>query len=645
MASKTGKLTKRRSTPVGGNKPRQGQKGRVVTSTRSPGRFGQEELFIVVALAVATLAVYGQVVGHQFIGLDDDVYVRDNPMVMGGLTLKGIIWAFTTFYDSNWHPLTWLSHMVDVQMFGLNAGGHLLINTLIHLSNTFLLFLFLKRVTGARWESAIVAALFALHPLHVESVAWAVERKDTLSTLFGLLCLLAYARYAERSTPGRYALVFLWLGLGLMAKPMLVTWPFVLLLLDYWPLRRIDWRPDDGIKRFTKAWLPLIREKLPLFCLVAVSMVVTYLAQSHQEAAGRVFDAPLALRFPNALVSFVKYVILTFWPRGLAVYYPLSRSGLPFWQPALAVFVLAVVTAVALREASKRPWLIVGWLWFVGTLIPVLGLMQVGIGEAMADRYHYVPSIGLFVALVFGFADLANGWRIGRVATTMVPAVILLLLAYLTAVQASRWRDTETLFEHTLSVTSDNVVIEYNLGRFLGQQRKYDQAIPHFAEALRIKPDFFDALVNAGLFFLKQGKTDEAISYYHRALDVKPDSANAHMQLALALVQQERKDDAVEEFHKAVDLAPNDPDIRTNLGLTLARQGKLSEASAQLNEALRINPASAEAHNNLGLVFLMAGQPEKSLPHFTEALSLKPNFTVARDNVARAQKQIELRKK
>jgi tetratricopeptide (TPR) repeat protein len=491
VASKTGRLRKQHRPSVGGDKPRYGQGRRVVESTRSPRSFGRGELFIAVALAVATLAVYGQVVSHQFIGLDDDIYIRDNPMVAGGLTQKGIIWALTTFYDSNWHPLTWLSHMVDVQMFGLNAGGHLLMNTLIHISNTLLLFLFLKRVVGARWRSAIVAALFALHPLHVESVAWAVERKDTLSTLFGLLSLLAYARYAEGPSPKRYALVALWLGLGLMAKPMLVTWPFVLLLLDYWPLRRLEWRPADGIKRFVKAWLPLIREKLPLFWLVAASVVVTYLAQSHEETMGRVFDAPLSLRFPNALVSSVKYLLLTFWPGDRALYYPFSRTGLPIWQPALAVLVLTVITAVALREARERPWLIVGWLWFVGTLIPVIGLVQVGIGEAMADRYHYIPSIGLFVALVFGLADLANAWRIGRVAIATTSAVVLLLLASLTAIQTSRWRDTETLFKHTLSVTSDNLVIEYNLGRVLGQQKKYDQAIPHFAEALRIKPDFF----------------------------------------------------------------------------------------------------------------------------------------------------------
>ena len=597
------------------------------------------------ALAVATLAVYGQVISHQFISLDDDVYIRDNPMVAGGLTLKGIAWAFTTFHDSNWHPLTWLSHMVDSEIFGLNAGGPLLVNALIHVSNTLLLFLFLKRVTGASWRSAIVAALFALHPLHVESVAWAIERKDTLSTFFGLLSLLAYARYAEAPSWKRYALVALWLGLGLMAKPMLVTWPFVLLLLDYWPLRRLEWQPADGITRLARAWVPLIREKLPLFCLAAASMVVTYVAQAYGGTVLALVDAPFPLRLSNALASYAKYLLLTVWPSGLGVYYPLSPAGVPAWQLVAAVVLLFAITAMALKEARKRPYLIIGWLWFLGTLVPVIGLVQVGVGPAMADRYHYIPSIGLFMAIIFGLADLAIAWRIGRISIAVASAAVLVLFGSLAAFQVSRWRDSMTLFERTLSVTSDNLVIHFNLGHFLGQQGKYDEAVPHFAEALRIKPDFFDALINMGVSLLDQGRSAEAISYFHRALGVKPDNAKAHMQLALALVKQEKGDDALQQAYKATELDPNDADIRTNIGLMLARRKKLSEAAAQLNEALRLNPNSAEAHNNLGLVFLMAGQPEKSLPHFSTALRLKPNFTVASDNLRRAQIQIDARQK
>ena len=605
------------------------------------GSFSRTELLLAAALAVATLAAYGQVIGHQFINLDDDIYIRENRMVIGGLTLKGIAWAFTTFYDSNWHPLTWLSHMVDSQIFGPNAGGHLLVNALVHVANTLLLFLFLKRVTGASWRSAIVAALFALHPLHVESVAWAIERKDTLSTFFGLLSLLAYASYAEAPSWKRYMLVALWLGCGLMAKPTLVTWPFVLLLLDYWPLRRLEWQPAEGIGRFAKDWVPLIREKLPLFCLVAASMVVTYLAQSY--AGTRAFvEASFLLRLSNALAAYGKYLFLTVWPSGLAVNYPLSPEGVPVWQVAAAGVLLLAITAIAIREARKRPYLITGWLWFLGTLVPLIGLVQIGGGRAMADRYYYIPSIGLFVAIVFGFADLAIGWRIGRVTIAAVSAIALLILSSLTVLQVSRWRDSITLFKWTLSVTSNNALIHNQLGVILNRQGKHDEAIAHFTEALRIKPDYFHALANMGWALGQQGKAAEAISFLQRALAVRPDSADTHRQLGQILARQGKNDDALREFVKA---NPNDFDIRVRLGETLTRQGKLAEAIVQLNEALRIKPDSADVHNNLGLLLLMTGEAEKSLPHFSTALRLKPDLAVAQENLARAQKQIDARQK
>ena len=596
------------------------------------------------ALALATLAVYGQVIGHQFIDLDDDLSIRDNPMVSGGVTLKGIAWAFTTFHDSNWHPLTWLSHMVDCQIFGLNAGGHLFVNALIHVANTLLLFLLLQRLTGASWRSAIVAGLFALHPLHVESVAWAVERKDTLSTFFGLLSLLAYARYAGAPSFKRYVLVALWLSLGLMAKSMLVTWPFVFLLLDYWPLRRLKWEPADGLGRFAKAWVPLVREKLPLFCLVAASIVATYLAQSSGGTQALV-EAPFPLRLSNAIVSYAKYLLLTGWPSELGVYYPLSPGGVPVWQLAVAIVVIAAITAFALREARERPYLIVGWLWFLGTLIPVIGLVRVGVGFAMADRYHYIPSIGLFVAVVFGLADLASARHVGRAGIATVSAIVLLLLGSLAAIQVRYWRASMPLFERTLSVTSNNMLIQNQLGSVLNRQGKPADAILHFDEALRIKPNYFHALANMARVLQQQGKTAEAIEFYRRALRVRPDSVKAHMQLALVLVKAEKGDEALEQFHEAMKLAPNDPDVRTNFGVMLARQGKLTEAIVQLTEALRLEPDSADSQNNLGLVVLMAGQPEKSIPYFSAALRLKPNFAAASENLKRAQRQIDARPK
>jgi protein O-mannosyl-transferase len=553
---------------------------RVVEPEQSATTFGRNELFIAFGLLAVTLTVYAQVMSHQFIILDDNRYIRENPIVNEGLSLTGIAWAFTTFHAANWHPLTWLSHMLDSQIFGLNAGGHLLVNALIHASNTVLLFLFLSRVTGAKWQSAVVAALFALHPLHVESVAWAAERKDTLSTFFGLLSLVAYARYVETTSWKHYAFVAVALALGLMAKPMLVTWPFVLLLLDYWPLRRYQWQPATGTEGFVRALVPLVREKLPLFCLVAASMVITFIAQSHGGAVRTLVDVPVSLRLSNAIVSYAKYLLMTVWPSDLAVYYPFPRTGVPVWQLACALVLLAVITAVALRQARERPYLLMGWLWFVGTLVPVIGLVQVG-GAAMADRYHYVPSIGLFVAFVFGLSDIACAFRIDRVAMGALTVVALSILACLTAVQISRWRNNTTLFQYTASLIPDNRMIENNLGTTLGESGRYDEAAAHFAKALRIEPDFLEVI--------------------------------------------------------------SDADIRENLGLLLARQGKAAEAVEQLNEALRLNPNNADAHNNLGVILLRSGKAEESIPHFSAAIRLKPELAVARDNLKRAQAQIKTR--
>ena len=527
-----------------------------------------------------TLLLYAPVMNHQFILLDDNRYIRENPIVNRGLSLSGIAWAFTTFHAANWHPLTWLSHMLDSQFFGLNAGGHLLVNALIHAANTLLLFLFLRRVTGAKWQSAIVAALFALHPLHVESVAWAAERKDTLSTFFGLLALLAYARYVERPSWKRYGLVALALALGLMAKPMLVTWPFALLLLDYWPLRRIQWQRATGAAGLGKALVPLVREKLPLFCLAAASMVITFIAQSYGGAVRTLVQVPFSLRVANAIVSCAKYLFQTMWPLDLVVYYPFSRTGVPAGQLLSAIVLLTVITVFVFRQAIERPYLLVGWLWFVGTLVPVMGLVTVG-GAAMADRYYYIPSIGLFTAIVFGLSDLVADFRINRGIVGTITIGALSILTFLTSAQIDRWRNSLTLFQYTASLVPDNRMIENNLGTILGDNGKYDEAAAHFEKALRTQPDFLETT--------------------------------------------------------------SDADIRNNFGLLLARQGKLTEAAGQLNKALRLDPNSAETHEALGVVLAMSGKPEESIPHFLAALRIKPDWALAKDNLKRAQNQINKR--
>jgi tetratricopeptide (TPR) repeat protein len=632
---------------------RTGRKRKVAGSTAANKRsavplrhattFGRPDLLILLGLAVMTFAIYAQVMGHQFITLDDPTYIQENPMVNRGVTLAGLAWAFSTFHATNWHPLTWISHMIDCQLFGTNAGRHLLVNALIHVANTLLVFWFLLRTTHARWPSALVAALFALHPLHVESVAWASERKDTLSTFFGLLSLIAYVRYAEAPSSGRYAWTAITLALGLLAKPMLVTWPFVMLLLDYWPLRRLadpmaKEHPRRGSHREAATGIAsLVWEKLPLFAIVVASAVITFVAQSHGRAVRTFADAPIALRLSNALVSYAKYLLLTFWPNDLAVYYPFA--GIPAWQIIGAAFLLIGITAFCFSQRKIRPYLIVGWLWFLGTLVPVIGLVQVG-GQIMADRYFYIPSIGLFIPLVFGLADVAKRWRVAPSLCAAIAGVVLLALATLTNVQIQRWRDSFTLFEHTLAVTPPNLRIEHNLGVALGASSRYDEAATHFAKTLQIDPNFYDGLVAMGVTRAHQGQVPEAIDYFQAAIRSQPDAPKAHVQLAHALWTQNRDEAALKEMRHASQFAPKDADVRADFGLALGLVGRIPEAIEQLHEALRLNPSSAEAHNNLGLTLLASGRARESIHEFEAAIRLKPELKGAADNLRRAQSQL-----
>ena len=602
------------------------------------------DLVILLGLAVMTFGIYAQVIGHQFITLDDPTYIQENPMVNRGVTLAGLAWAFTTFHATNWHPLTWISHMVDCQLFGTNAGRHLLVNGLFHVANTLLVFWFLLRTTHARWPSALVAALFALHPLHVESVAWASERKDTLSTCFGLLSLIAYVRYAKAPSISRYGWVAITLALGLLAKPMLVTWPLVMLLIDYWPLGRFNSKAVErrlgGASRSEAATATaLVIEKLPLFALAAASAIITFIAQSHGGAVRTFAAAPIAFRLSNALVSYAKYLLLTFWPNNLAVYYPLAPTGIPAWQIIGAALLLIAITALCFFQRRIRPYLIMGWLWFLGTLVPVIGLVQVG-GQTMADRYFYIPSIGLFIALVFGLADIVRSCRVAPSLSVGIAGGVLLIFAILTNLQIRRWRNSFTLFEHTLAVTAPNLHIEHNLGLALGGSGRYDEAAAHFEKALQIDPNFYDALVGMGVTRDFQGRLPEAIAYFQAAIHSQPDAATAHLQLGRALWKQNRDEAALEEMRRASELAPKDADIRADFALALELVGKMPEAIEQFQEALRMNPYNAEAHANLGLALLASGKPRESIPEFETALRLKPELTGAADNLRRVQAQL-----
>jgi tetratricopeptide (TPR) repeat protein len=536
--------------------------------------------------------------------------------------------------------------MIDSQLFGVFAGGHLLVNALIHTANTLLVFWLLLGTTHARWSSALVAALFALHPLHVESVAWAAERKDTLSTFFGLLCLIAYVRYAEAPSVRRYAWTAITLALGLMAKPMLVTWPFVMLLLDYWPLGRFgaavgtsrcDVRASH--REAATGIGSLVWEKIPLFAIVAASAVVTTVAQSRGGAVRTFEDASLALRLSNALVSYAKYVLRAFWPNDLAVFYPFPGTDIPAWQTIGAALLLIGITAFCLFQRKIRPYLIVGWLWFLGTLVPVIGLVQVG-GQTMADRYFYIPSIGLFIAIVFGLADIAERLRVAPWVSAAIANVVILVLATLTNAQIHRWSDSFTLFEHTLAVTPPNAAIERSLGYALQRSGRIDEAAAHFEKALQLTPDDHMALLYLGVCRFYQGRVPEAIEYAQATIRLQPDAAKAHDLLGMSLAMQNRYDTALDEERRAVELAPKDAEIRNDLGAALTRLGRIPEAIDQFHEALRLNPNNAPAHTNLGSVLLASGKAQESIPEFEAALRLDPKSKAAADGLRQAEAQL-----
>ena len=571
----------------------------------------RSEACIWLILITAVLLVYWQVGDHEFINYDDNVYITDNAQVQKGLTSKGIIWAFTTSHTGNWHPLTWISHMLDCELYGLNPRGHHLTNVLLHMANAILLFVVLRWMTGAIWRSGLVAALFALHPLHVESVAWAAERKDVLSTFFWLLTMVAYVHYVNRPGGKRYLLVLVTFFLGLMAKPMLVTLPFVLLLLDYWPLNRFKPRAvtgsvEDQSLGFQSSGddkLPILKavmEKTPLFLMSLFSCVVTVMAQQEAGAISTLEIVPFKLRIANGLVSFVAYMGKMIWPQDLAVFYPHPISDLQIWKPVAAGLFLLIVSTVALWVAQRCRYVLVGWLWYLGTLVPVIGLVQVG-EQAMADRYTYVPLIGLFIVVVWGFADLVKGWRSRRWVVSVSAAVMVLALMAGSWLQVAHWKNSVKLFKHALDATSNNYVAHYTLGNALALQGNLTGATSHYNKALQINPNFAEAHNNLGNALTLQGNLTGATSHYNKALQINPDHAEAHLNLAVGLDRQGKHQEAIQHYAEVLRINPHDAQSHNNLGVALAEQGRLKEAVAHFTEALRIDPNFKEAQRNLDL--------------------------------------------
>ena len=573
----------------------------------------QRDLWIYVLLVTSVFAVYGQVLHFDFVNYDDPDYITDNAHVRAGLTAEGAAWAFGSSFAGNWFPLTWLSHMMDCEIFGLRAGWHHLTNVWIHALSTLLLFALLRRMTGSRWPSAVVAFLFALHPLHVQSVAWIAERKDVLSALFWMLTLWAYAGYVARPGAGRYALLASTFCLGLMAKPMLVTLPVVLFLLDYWPLRR------DA-----RLW-SRIREKLPLIAISIAASVVTYLVQHRAKATASLELVPVATRFENALVSYVVYIAKMFWPTGLAVFYPYSRGSLA-GPAALAGIALAAVTVLVVRAFTRRPYLAVGWLWYLCTLVPVIGLVQVG-AQARADRYMYIPMIGLAIALAWSAEELLRSRPRTRIALTAAAGAAC---AVVTWTQVGYWQDGYSLFQHAVAVTTDNWVARFNLASLLDVRGQDQEAITQLREVVRLKPNFAVAHAELGQILARQGQTEEGILELQAAVRLKPDDADAHYRLGSALGTVGRTDQAAAEFSETVRLQPDNADAHYNLGIALAGQEKLQEAAGEFGAAVRLRPDDAYASFNWGITLARLGRIDEAIAAFSKAIQLKPDFAEAR---------------
>jgi tetratricopeptide (TPR) repeat protein len=634
------------------------------------------KLFVYLVLALATLVVYWQVWRHEFINFDDNLYVYNNSQVKAGLKGEGLVWAFTTPHAYNWHPVTWISHMLDCQLYRLNPGAHHFTNVLFHTANALLLLLLLARITGNFWSSVFVAALFALHPLHVESVAWLSERKDVLSTFFWMLTTLAYVRYVEHTSVMRYLTMLVLFAFGLMAKQMLVTLPFVLLLLDYWPLKRLTFEKHSsahsGPGVASVGIRQCILEKLPLLLLSALAAVIVFRIQQSSVVMKSITEYSLLCRAGNALVAYTVYVGKMLWPRHLAIMYPHPGYNLPLWQVAASGSLLAAITAAAIWKIRARPYLAVGWLWYLGTLVPVIGLVQVGL-QANADRYTYIPLIGIFIIIAWGVPDLLARLHYRRLILSLSATIFLLVLGLLTWRQVRHWRDSATLYRHAAAVVPNNRWAYHRLAQTLLSQGKADQAIANFTRALQIKPDYLEPRCqlarvltdhgklgealqhytralqfNSGFgpahsgmadVLIKQRKPEQAAFHYRQALRTQPDNAGLHNSLGMALAIQGQRDEAIIRFKKALQLNPDHHQAHANLGAALAEQGKFDDALLHLNEALRINPRSSKALTNIGVLFFQQGKVEEAVASFKRALQIEPNDAQARRYLTIALRQ------
>ena len=590
--------------------------------------------FICMLLGFAILIIYWQVISFDFVNFDDPAYVISNNIVKQGITLEGIKWAFSSFvYVSYWHPITWISHMLDIQLFGMNSGMHHFTNVIFHILNSMLLFIVLEKMTGALWRSAVVAFLFALHPLHVESVAWISERKDVLSTFFWMLTMMGYLWYVHHPSVRRYLTVIFFYILGLMSKPMLVTLPFVLLLLDYWPLNRLDLDPSGGMGKKHElrshgiCWsrIPrLIVEKIPMIVLAVLSSSLTIIVQ-HKVGALKSFKIfPFSVRISNAIISYVAYLWKVIYVFNLAVYYPYNHVINPL-VVILCSLILILVTVFAVFFAKGLPYFLVGWFWYLGTLIPVIGLMQVG-EQSMADRYTYIPLIGIFILIAWGISELFEKFHVKKIIIIMVAGVVLPILISFSYIQAGYWKNSNTLYEHAINATVNNYVVHLHLSTILMDQGDLDGAEKHCVEALRINPTYV-AYNLMGSILKNKGEVSKAIIYHYKAIQLNPTYADAYNSLGVAFMYQGRFSDAIKMFSKVLELEPENVSADVNMGSSLKSQGRVNEAIHYLKKALQISPDLLMAHYFLGEVLFSQGKIDESIEQYKIILKIDPNNT------------------
>jgi Flp pilus assembly protein TadD len=581
-------------------------------------------------LALITLVVFYQVHSFEFVNYDDIDYVCKNLNIQSGITLKAVKWAFTTGHASNWHPLTWLSHMLDWQLFKSKPSGHHLTNLVFHIANILLVFIVLNQMTRALWPSAFVAALFALHPLHVESVAWVSERKDVLSTFLWLLTMWAYICFVRRPKISRYLLVVVFFALGLMAKPMLVTLPFVLLLLDYWPLDRLGPKFRKADTKYSLSYL--LVEKIPLFVMALASCIVTFIVQKKSGAMDMGEKHSFFIRLANASISYLQYIIKMVWPAHLAFFYPHPGRNVSILYAVISAVFLLMVTVFVFRFAKNHRYLVTGWFWYLGTLVPVIGFVHVGV-QAMADRYTYITLTGLFIIIAWGVPELFEKWLHRKSVLWAFSLIVLSVLTICTYLQLGYWKDTITLCQHALSVTEGNYVAHLSMAQKLLEQGRIEESIRHNSEAVRIKPDDVDALSSLGSALLKAGRTDEAIDYYKKALEINPRHFGANFNLGAVLAAKGRFAEAISFYNKALQIAPDLIEVRIHLGVALSDSGRFAEAVKEYEEALRIQPQNAIVHNTLGVALLRQGKFDEAIAHFNQAIRLDPGYAVAKRNL------------